>query len=86
MFENIGKLTKKSRKILGMTQKELSVELNYRNSQYISNLERSVCGIPAKKIAKYSEVLKIDKQTVIDAIVADTRVRLTKTAYGEKND
>lgn len=77
-FRKIADLTNDLRKNHGLTQAELGKGLGYGNAQFISNLERGVCSLPRKKIKKYCKLLKIDKETVIETMVNDYRVRLQK--------
>jgi ribosome-binding protein aMBF1 (putative translation factor) len=54
-----------------MSQEVLSAEIGYQNAQFISNVERGLCTVPAKRIAKLCEVLKIEPHEVVNAIVQD---------------
>lgn len=39
--------------------------------QFISNIERAKCGIPAKLILKTSKILEVPFETFMDAMVSD---------------
>jgi len=75
-FENIAQLTKLSRKDIGMTQLELSEKLGYSNGQFVSNLERGVCGLPRKKMKIYCKALKVKRVDMVRVILEDCEARL----------
>ena len=70
-FENIAKVVRKCRKEAKLSQEKLSKSLGYKNGQFISNLERGKCGLPANKINITSELLNIDSMRIVDALVLD---------------
>lgn len=49
---------KKLRESLGLTQSEVAKAVGV-STQLISNIERGKSGIPAKRVPKYAEVLKV---------------------------
>ena len=63
------------------SQQDLARLLGYKNGQFISNVERGLCGIPAKKIPKLCHHCAIPLEVMIDADVADHRSRLEKEVY-----
>jgi transcriptional regulator with XRE-family HTH domain len=72
-FKNIAQLirTKRLQHPKGYSQSELSHLLGYKNGQFISNVERSLCNIPLKMLVKVSEVLDIEPQELKGAILRD---------------
>jgi transcriptional regulator with XRE-family HTH domain len=72
-FKNIAQLirTKRLQHPKGYSQSELSHLLGYKNGQFISNVERSLCNIPLKMLVKVSDVLDIDPQELKGAILKD---------------
>lgn len=72
-FKNIAKLirTKRLEHPKAYSQSDLSNLLGYKNGQFISNVERSLCNIPLKMLTKVSEVLDIDPKDLKAAIIAD---------------
>ena len=72
-FKNIAKLirTKRLQHPKNYSQSELSHLLGYKNGQFISNVERSLCNIPLKMLTKVSEVLNIEASELKAAILAD---------------
>jgi transcriptional regulator with XRE-family HTH domain len=59
-----------------MSQGELAKKLKFKNGQFISNVERGMCSIPAKKANLFCEVLNIDKELFIDAYLADAKLNI----------
>lgn len=72
-FTNIAKLIKSSRQSHpnSYSQSELSKMLGYKNGQFISNVERALCNIPLKMLNQISEILKIPRSELRDAILND---------------
>lgn len=72
-FSNIAKLVKDKRLASpkGLSQNELSKLLGYKNGQFISNVERGLCGVPYKNLNKLCEVLSIDKSELMASILKD---------------
>lgn len=75
-FKNIAKIIKETRTSSGLSQEGLSHLLGYKNGQFVSNVERGLCSIPANKIPLMAEKLQIDPEVLIDAIVADKYAEL----------
>ncbi len=53
------------------SQAELSDMLGYKNGQFISNVERSLCHLPFKILPKVCEVLNIEGNEIKDAMLKD---------------
>ena len=72
-FENIAKLikVKRTQHPKGYSQSELSNLLGYKNGQFISNVERSLCNIPLKMLNRVSDILNISHVELRDAILKD---------------
>jgi transcriptional regulator with XRE-family HTH domain len=68
-----GKLVRNTRIERGMTQRALSTQMGWsvKNTQYLSNLERSVSPFPPKYADRMAHVLRIPKNTLISAMVKD---------------
>jgi len=66
---------KQRREDNGLTQDQLSKLLGYKNGQYLSNIERGLCGIPQKNIKHFADILRVNKNEIINDIIID------KTAY-----
>tara|TARA_R110002049_G_scaffold261543_1_gene437652 strand:+ start:1395 stop:1733 length:339 start_codon:yes stop_codon:yes gene_type:complete len=72
-FKNIGKFVKDGRQKHPQfySQNQLSKLLGYKNGQFISNVERGLCGIPLKGIKKLIEVLDLNENDLKQAMIKD---------------
>lgn len=70
----------------GYSQSELSHLLGYKNGQFISNVERSLCSIPFKMLKKISQVLDIPSEDVKLAVLKDQETTLDAYLYGGKDE
>ena len=77
-FKNIAELirTKRLQHPKGYSQSELSQLLGYKNGQFISNVERSLCNIPLKMLTRVAEVLNIAHEELKDAMLKDQEATL----------
>ena len=69
-FNNIAKVIGDARYYL-YTQKELAHLMGYKNGQFVSNVERGLCGIPANIIPEVAIILEIDSSVIVKAMVND---------------
>ena len=67
-FKQIGTLLRKQRESLGLNQDFVSEKLGYKNSQFISNIERGLANVPLKKISDFAKILKMPESTLRDAV------------------
>jgi len=72
-FESIAKLIRDKRMNhpKGYSQSELSQLLGYKNGQFISNVERALCNVPLKMLAKVASILDVTHQELKSAILED---------------
>ena len=84
-FENIALLLRSRRAEVGVSQESFSHSLGYKNGQFVSNVERGLCSIPYKKIPICADLLKIDPEEIIEAIVADTYATLRQEVLAYDN-
>ena len=70
-FNTIATVIKTTREVKNISQALLSKSIGYKNAQFISNVERGLCSIPAKKVKVVAEVLGIEIDEVVSAMVAD---------------
>ena len=72
-FVKDNRIKKTGRNPKGLSQTELSTALGYKNGQFISNVERALCSIPAKKLLVLAEVFSVDAEDIVEIKVADLR-------------
>ncbi len=78
-FKNISRVIKVSRRAKpGLSQGKLATALGYKDAQFISNVERGVCGLPIKKLIRAAELLSIDTIVITDAMIADYTSRFSE--------
>lgn len=79
-FTNIAFLvrTKRINHPKGYSQMDLSRLLGYKNGQFISNVERGLCGIPFKKLPALCDALEITNQEALTALKADLSIECSK--------
>ena len=56
----------------GISQIALAKKMGYSSPQYVSNWERGICGPPLDKLHILSKSLRIEPQTILDIIMAET--------------
>lgn len=80
MANEFGQLVRKNRERVDLTQLQLSKKLGYETPQFISNVERGVTAIPAKKFKRLSDALEISIKDLVLARVDDYADKLAKAA------
>ena len=78
-FKNISRVIQHYRNERCISQSQLASEIGYRNGQFISNVERGLCSIPAEKIYSTSLALVCEPGLIIDAIIKDETMYLVDT-------
>lgn len=79
-FENIGRLIRHSREGVEMSQSKLSECLGFKNGQFVSNIERGLCSIPADKVGAVSNMLHISRLEIVEAMVQDYKENVMRVA------
>ena len=80
-FKNVAEIIRRHRHNTSYSQAVLSEKLGYKNGQFISNVERGLCSVPAKQIGPISDLLKINSDEIVEAIIADKYVELRKAIH-----
>jgi transcriptional regulator with XRE-family HTH domain len=75
-FNNMRRLISEARKDLEIPQMELSNRLGYKNGQFISNVERGLCSVPAKKFHVIAQILNLSVKELIKATTKDLEQNL----------
>ena len=73
-FIHISKVLKDARTRTPYSQQDLSCKLGYKSAsggQFISNVERGLCGLPPKKMIETAEILGADIQLFKEAAIKD---------------
>lgn len=83
-FKHIAEFVKTRREELGISQQDLSTSIGYKHGQFISNIERGVCSLPAFKILSLAVSLKTQPRPIIDAMVKDFHDNLLRQSGSQK--
>ena len=78
-FNHIALTVRSGRLASGLSQNQLSHKLGYKNGQFISNVERGLCSVPADSIVRLAKAIEIDPGSLIQAAVADYKDYLVST-------
>ena len=75
-FKSIGALISTARIKQGVSQEAVALLIGYKNGQFISNVERGKCSIPATRIIQTCRVLQITSTNIKEAMIHDYRRNL----------
>lgn len=75
----IGKLIKRRRHELGVSQTKLAKMLSLGSGQLISNIENNRCGFPRKRLKRLCRALLLDQQLVLNICVEEERNHIAKS-------
>ena len=64
-YQILGHFLHKKRMSAGLTQTEAAKRLGYKNGQFISNIERGLCGPPDDILNKICELYNIDSDMLV---------------------
>ena len=78
-----GDFLKKCREAQGLSQRDVSTQLGYNTSQFISNWERGLSQPPIPSLRKLAKLYKIDAETLFNVIL-EAQVEIVRTTLREK--
>lgn len=67
----MGKYLKEKRLTKGLSQHQVAAKLGYGSSQFVSNVERGMCGFPLVKLRKLVDIYDLDAEFLANMIVED---------------
>lgn len=67
------------RKKHNLTQKQMASILGYETAQFVSNLERGLCGLPISAAKKIIQKSPRERMSLIKAITNDCLLHVTET-------
>lgn len=70
-FKRIAEVVSTARQNKGISQEELAKVIGYKNGQFISNIERGLCSIPAERVMDLCVALGVEPTVMVDVMVAD---------------
>jgi len=83
-FNNVAKIVRIKRAEVGLSQTDLSKICNYKNGQFVSNVERGLCSIPAKKLKIFAKALNLEPNILVKAMLRDEWIYLMNEVRGEE--
>lgn len=82
-FEHQAELVRNSRLMnTSLTQQDLANLLGYEKGQFVSNVERGLCGYPSHAWLKVCNILKISKKELLEAFYNDLAVEFSEAVGG----
>ena len=83
-FHHLGTFLKQKRVDAGYTQAELAASLGDVHSQFVSNWERGLCAPPGHCFQKLIDLLKLNRDKLVEVMLADARVEIESKVYKKK--
>jgi transcriptional regulator with XRE-family HTH domain len=71
-------LIAKQRQKRKLRQLDVAMELGYKTAQYVSLVERGIAPMPIEHVAKWADVIQINKRQLLNAMVEDYKLRVIK--------
>jgi transcriptional regulator with XRE-family HTH domain len=69
-------LIAKQRQKRKLRQLDVAMELGYKTAQYVSLVERGIAPMPIEHVAKWADVIQINKRQLLNAMVEDYKLRV----------
>lgn len=83
-FSHLGNYLKNKRIETNLTQRELAQALGDMNSQFVSNWERGLCAPPSHCFQKLIELLKINREQLVQVMLEDSKTVIEAKVYKKK--
>jgi transcriptional regulator with XRE-family HTH domain len=77
-YRPVGDFLKGKRQAAGLTQREVSIALDYSSAQFISNFENGLGLPPMHKLAVMVKLYKIDPHEMLDVLQRHERTLMLK--------
>lgn len=84
IFKTIGNYTKEKRVAAGLSQVAVAKKLGYGSAQFISNVERGLCGYPLKNLKKLEKVLGVDLKHMRTLLVSAYTAEVSNAFFPKK--
>jgi transcriptional regulator with XRE-family HTH domain len=83
-FHHMGAYLKQRRIDSGLTQAAVAAELGDLHSQFVSNWERGLCSPPGHGLHKLIDLLKLNREKLVDVMLLDSRAVIESKVYKSK--
>jgi len=77
-FKKMGKFLKAKRIEADLSQAYVAKKLGYTSSQFISNIERGLCGPPTESLRILIDLYRLDSNEIVKRILNEEKAYLTK--------
>ena len=74
---------KEKRKEKGLSQQKVSEELQLKSPQFVSNVERGLCGIPIDQLKELIHIYELDEEEMIAMLMKAFKADLLKALKGK---
>ena len=83
-FEQLGQYLKECRVDKGLTQKALANKLGNIHTQFVCNWERGMCAPPNHCFVNLLQMLKVDRNKIVDIMLEDSRSEIESIVFGKE--
>lgn len=73
-----GEILKSAREKSGMAQGELAKKMGYSSPQFISNWERNLCSLPAKKAALFCQLTGMKSEAMKTLLKGEAEAKIDR--------
>ena len=77
-YQPVGQYLKRKRQAAGLTQRDVSIALDYSSAQFISNFEAGICLPPMNKLAVMVKLYKVNPNEILDVVLGHERALMMK--------
>lgn len=84
-FNYLGEYLREKRLEKDLSQAELARALNDVHVQFVSNWERGLCAPPGHSFHRLIEVLKLNRETLVDVMLKDSRSVIEGRVYKKRS-
>jgi transcriptional regulator with XRE-family HTH domain len=84
-FRHLGTYLRQKRLDSGYTQSELAGSLGDVHSQFVSNWERGLCAPPGHSLHKLIDVLKLNREKLVEVMLDDSRMVIESKVFKKKS-
>lgn len=83
-FNYLGEYLRAKRLEKDLSQAELARSLSDVHVQFVSNWERGLCAPPGHSFHKLIDVLKLNRETLVDVMLKDSRSVIESRVYKKR--
>lgn len=84
-FNHLGTYLREKRLEKDLSQAELAKSLKNVHVQFVSNWERGLCAPPGHSFHKLIDVIKLNRETLVEVMLADAKSAIEARIYKKKS-